>query len=57
MSSHCFGSQSTPLDEIFGICPYQQTSAELMRLGCLLAVFLPFERGFSVAAVEWDYCQ
>jgi hypothetical protein len=26
-----------------GIEPYQQTSVELMRLGCLLAVFLPFE--------------
>jgi hypothetical protein len=25
------------------ITPYQQTSMELMRLGCLLAAFLPFE--------------
>ena len=26
-----------------GIRPYQQTSSELIRLGCLVAVFLPFE--------------
>jgi len=26
-----------------GIQAYQQTSTELTRLGCLLAVFLPFE--------------
>lgn len=32
----------TPFDEVLGIRPYQQTSSELVRLGCLLAVFLPF---------------
>ncbi len=38
----CPKSQSIPFDEVLGIEPYQQTSTELMRLGCLLAVFLPF---------------
>ncbi len=28
---------------MLGITAYQQTSLELVRLGCLLAVFLPFE--------------
>ncbi|CAA9570317.1 hypothetical protein AVDCRST_MAG81-1659 [uncultured Synechococcales cyanobacterium] len=37
------GSQQTPLDSALGINTYQQTSIELMRLSCLLAVFLPFE--------------
>ncbi|MBW4637090.1 MAG: hypothetical protein KME05_02445 [Gloeocapsa sp. UFS-A4-WI-NPMV-4B04] len=40
---HCSGSHQTPLDEILGIQAYQQTSLELVRLGCLLAVFLPFD--------------
>ena len=39
---HCSGSQSVPFDNVLEIQPYQQTSFELMRLGCLLAVFLPF---------------
>ena len=39
----CLGSQQTPLDDALSITPYQQTSTELMRLGCLLAVFLPFD--------------
>lgn len=39
----CPGSQSTPFDQNLGIDAYQQTSTELMRLGCLIAVFLPFE--------------
>jgi hypothetical protein len=38
----CLGSQSIPLDEALGLRAYQQTSMELVRLGCLLAVFLPF---------------
>jgi hypothetical protein len=40
---HCPKSQQVPLDTILGIRAYQQTSTELVRLGCLLAVFLPFE--------------
>jgi hypothetical protein len=39
---HCPGSQRIPLDEALKIQAYQQTSTELIRLGCLLAVFLPF---------------
>jgi hypothetical protein len=38
----CLGSQYIPFDVVLGIHAYQQTSTELMRLGCLLAVFLPF---------------
>jgi hypothetical protein len=41
--NRCRGSQQVPFDSVLGIEPYQQTSVELMRLGCLLAVFLPFE--------------
>lgn len=41
--NRCAGSHSTPFDAVLGITAYQQTSIELMRLGCLLAVFLPFE--------------
>jgi len=39
----CPGSQQAPLDEALRIKAYQHCSTELMRLGCLLAVFLPFE--------------
>ena len=31
------------MDIALGIKSYQQTSLELVRLGCLLAVFVPFE--------------
>ena len=39
----CAGSHSIPFDQVLGIEPYQQSSVELMRLGCLLAIFVPFE--------------
>jgi len=39
----CSGSQSIPFDHLLEVHSYQQTSTELRRLGCLLAVFLPFE--------------
>ena len=39
----CTGSQSIPFDQMLGIAPYQQSSVELKRLGCLLAIFVPFE--------------
>lgn len=39
----CAGSQSAPFDQELGIEPYQQSSVELKRLGCLLALFVPFE--------------
>jgi hypothetical protein len=41
--NRCAGSYCTPFDAVLGITTYQQTSMELVRLGCLLAVFLPFE--------------
>lgn len=40
----CSGGLSAPFDHVLGIQPHQQTSTELMRLGCLLAISLPFER-------------
>ncbi|MBW4422625.1 MAG: hypothetical protein KME13_26005 [Myxacorys californica WJT36-NPBG1] len=44
----CLGSQSIPLDEALGLRAYQQTSMELVRLGCLLAVFLPYNLAAQV---------
>ncbi len=41
--NRCAGSHDAPFDKVLGIVPYQQTCIELVRLGCLLAVFLPFE--------------
>lgn len=41
--NRCAGSHVIPFDALLGISAYQQTSMELVRLGCLLAVFLPFE--------------
>ncbi|MBW4540241.1 MAG: ISKra4 family transposase [Myxacorys chilensis ATA2-1-KO14] len=41
--NRCAGSHDAPFDQVLGIAPDQQTSIELVRLGCLLAVFLPFE--------------
>ncbi len=38
----CLGSQQAPFDTVLDIQAYQQSSTELMLLGCLLAVFLPF---------------
>jgi len=39
----CEIGQIAPLDNALGLLPYQRTSIELQRLGCLLAVFVPFE--------------
>jgi hypothetical protein len=39
----CLGSHQSPFDQALNIQAYQQTSTELVRLGCLLTVFLPFE--------------
>jgi hypothetical protein len=39
----CAIGQVAPLDNALGLLPYQRTSVELQRLGCLLAVFVPFE--------------
>lgn len=40
--NRCRSPQVVPFDEALEIAPYQQTSLEVMRLGCMLAVFLPF---------------
>ncbi len=48
--NRCTGSQTVPFDGVLGIAPYQQTSLELIRLGCLLAVFLPFELAVQLLA-------
>jgi len=47
---HCLSSDATPFDQVLEIRRYQQTSVELMRLGCLLAVFLPFELAVQILA-------
>ena len=39
----CKGVLRIPLDQELGLNPYQKTSQELVQLGCLLAVFVPFE--------------
>ncbi|UJB73443.1 hypothetical protein HRE53_33195 (plasmid) [Acaryochloris sp. 'Moss Beach'] len=39
----CPGSLLTPLDQAIGIPPYQHSSEELVRLGCLLSLFMPYE--------------
>jgi len=39
----CEIGQIAPLDKELGLLPHQRTSIELQRLGCLLAVFVPFE--------------
>lgn len=56
-----------PLDEALGIAPYQQSSEELMRLGCLLSVMMPYAQasevlrqwsGLSVSAASlWNWVQ
>ena len=39
----CSIGQIAPLDKALGLVPYQRTSVELQKLGCLLAIFVPFE--------------
>jgi len=34
---------NVPLDEALGITPYQASSEELIRLGCLLSIVMPYE--------------
>jgi hypothetical protein len=53
--------------EAIGIAPYQQSSEELMRLGCLLSLVMPYElaswmlaqwSGLSVSASSlWNWVQ
>jgi hypothetical protein len=39
----CTIGQIAPLDNALGLLPHQRTSVELQQLGCLLAIFVPFE--------------
>jgi hypothetical protein len=39
----CKGSQVAPLDRALGLVPHQCTGAEVQWMGCLLAVFVPYE--------------
>lgn len=39
----CKGSQAAPLDQALGLLPYQRTGTEVQWMGCLLAVFVPYE--------------
>ena len=39
----CHIGQIAPLDKALGLHPHQRTSFELQKLGCLLAVFVPFD--------------
>jgi hypothetical protein len=39
----CTGAQVAPLDQQLGLLPHQRTSAEVQWMGCLLAVFVPYE--------------
>jgi hypothetical protein len=42
-SHGCTIGQVAPLDNALGLLPHQRTSVELQKLGCLLAIFVPFE--------------
>lgn len=39
----CAGSQGVPLDQALEVLPHQRTGAEVRWMGCLLAVFVPYE--------------
>jgi hypothetical protein len=39
----CKGSQVAPLDRALGLVAHQRTGAEVQWMGCLLAVFVPYE--------------
>lgn len=39
----CTIGQIAPLDNALGLLPHQRTSVELQHLGCMLAIFVPFE--------------
>src|SRR2546430_5892922 len=39
----CKGSPVAPLDQVLGLVPHQRTGAEVQWMGCLLAVFVPYE--------------
>jgi len=47
----CKETQIAPLDQVLEIEPCQQTSWELVQMGCLLTVFLPFETVRIISAI------
>ena len=63
----CAGSQVAPLDAVLGWVAHQRTGAEVQWMGCLLAVFVPYETacrllrqltGVSLAAgTVWTWVQ
>ena len=63
----CKGSLSIPLDLALELSAHQQSSEDLMRLGCLLSVVMPYElaswmlgqwSGLSIsAATLWHWVQ
>ena len=63
----CHGRLSVPLDEALGITPYQCSSEELVRLGCLLSLVMPYElaswllgqwSGLSISSTTlWNWIQ
>lgn len=44
----CAGSQVAPLDQALGLEAHQRTGAEVQWMGCLLAVFVPYETACGV---------
>ncbi len=63
----CLGVMVVPLDQELGLEAHQQTSQEVMQLGCLLAVFVPFDTATVLlqrltgvqlsAATIWNWTQ
>lgn len=66
-TKNCQVSLSLPLDEVFGITPYQSSSQELIRLGCLLSIVMPYDlsswmlyqcTGMTVSAsILWNWVE
>jgi len=44
----CKGSHAVPFDDELGITPYQKHSNELKQMGCILAVFVPYNIASSL---------
>ncbi len=63
----CKGVLVAPLDQVLGLDSYQQTSQEVVKLGSLLAIFVPFDTatvllkqltGVSInATTVWNWVQ
>ena len=49
----CAQSLSIPFDVALGIAPHQSSSEELIRLGCLLSVVLPYDLASSLLG-QWS---